>query len=106
MRAGGVEVVDALAAMQAYSDAGGKVFFKRDVHWTPDGANAVFKEVADVVKRVTPTLPASNIKLTRVSPDTPYYGKHINSWLNNYCGYHFAPGTAQKLRGSAFYRRS
>ena len=91
VRSGGVEVVDALAAMQAYSAEGGYTFFKRDVHWSPDGANAVLKVVADAVKRVVPTLPEHDTKLSRVLPDEPYYGQHVNSWLNDNCGYHLPP---------------
>ena len=91
LRAGGLEVIDALAAMQTYSAAGGQPSFKRDDHWAPDGANAVLKEAAHTIKRLAPRLPASDVKLTRVSPDSPYYGEHINSWLNDLCGHHLPP---------------
>ena len=91
VRAGGVEVVDALAAMQAYSAAGGYTFFKRDVHWNPDGANTVLKEVAGAVKRVAPTLPKRDLELSHVLPDEPYYGQHVNTWLSDNCGYRLPP---------------
>ena len=95
LRTGGVEVVDALAAMRAYSAAGGYTFFKRDIHWMPESANIIFGEVAKAVKQVAPALPPSNVKLTRVLPDTAYFGKHINDWLVDYCGYHLPPESFQ-----------
>ena len=96
VRSGGVEVVDALAAMQAYSASGGHPSFEHDDHWTPDGANAVLKVAADAVKQVAPTLPNRDIKLSRVLPDEPYYGQHVNSWLNDNCGYHLPPEPLKK----------
>lgn len=91
LRRGGVEVVDTLAAARAYTAAGGQSFFKRDVHRTPDWANAVYREVARVIRAGLRTpLPARTVELTR-NPDTPYYGEHINRWTDELCGYLLAP---------------
>lgn len=92
LRRQGVTVVDVLAALQAFDDAGGQSFFKRDVHWTPGGANAAYTAVARVVESVlTAPLPAERIELSRTAPDTPFYGKHINTWTDELCGYLLAP---------------
>ncbi len=91
LRRGGVEVVDTLAAARAYTAAGGQSFFKRDVHWTPEWANAVYREVAGTIRTGLRTpLPTQAIELTRL-PDTSYYGEHINRWTNELCGYLLAP---------------
>lgn len=91
LRQQGVTVVDVLAALRAFDTAGGQSFFKRDVHWTPEGANAAYSEVARVVRSVlSAPLPAERIELSQ-SPDTPYYGQHINVWTDELCGYLLAP---------------
>lgn len=92
LREQGVEVVDALATIQAYSAAGGQTFFKRDVHWTPEGANAVAQEIAESVRRAaTVELPKRAFALTHTLPDASFYGKHINTWTKDYCGYRLPP---------------
>jgi len=91
LRRQGVEVVDALAAFRAYAAAGGQTFFKRDVHWTPDAANFIAREIAKTIRgAVTAPLPSKRIKVTRRRPDMPYYGRHINNWTKTFCG-HFLP---------------
>ena len=81
-----------MGALQAFDAAGGQSFFKRDVHWTPEGANAAYTAVAKVVESVLDApLPAERIELSRKSPDTPFYGKHINTWTDELCGYLLAP---------------
>lgn len=37
----GVAVVDVLSEAKAYDAAGGQTFFKRDLHWNTEGANAI-----------------------------------------------------------------
>ncbi len=46
-----VRVVDAVAAAKAFDASGGQMFFKRDLHWTTEGANALAQEVAKEVRR-------------------------------------------------------
>lgn len=104
LREQGVEVVDALATMQAYSAAGGQTFFKRDVHWTPEGANAVAQEIAKAVRRAaTVELSKRAFTLSHTLPDAPFYGKHINTWTKDYCGYRLPPESLRTYAITPFH---
>lgn len=83
-----VEVVDAVAAAKAFAARGGQAFFKRDLHWTTEGANALFQETARVVRRaVGNVLPEAELVLTRNPQDDEHRGQFVSRWLYTHCGY-------------------
>lgn len=87
LRADGVAVVNVLAVARAFDAGGGKTFFKRDIHWTPEGANAVAEEAARIVRQVAKdALPTTELMLTH-KPDKTHLGPFINGWLRDTCGY-------------------
>lgn len=83
-----VRVVDAVAAAKAFDAGGGQTFFKRDLHWTTEGANALFQEVAQGVRRaVFNVLPESELVLTRSPQNDEHQGQFVSRWLYAHCGY-------------------
>ena len=87
LRAGGVEVFDVLAAARAFDADGGQTFFRRDLHWRSDGANAVFEGVAAQVKRLEPDLPQAAVALSRAPGEVQHRGQFVNTWTSRTCGY-------------------
>lgn len=88
----GVAVVDVMAVAGAFDAAGGQTFFKRDLHWTPEGAQAVAQETAKIIHRtVESPLPTTPLKLTRNLYDKEHQGRFINNWLRVSCGYDLPP---------------
>ena len=87
LRAGGVEVFDVLAAARAFDAGGGQTFFRRDLHWRSDGANAVFQGVAAQVKRLAPDLPQAAVALSRAPGEAQHRGQFVNTWTSRTCGY-------------------
>lgn len=84
----GVAVVDVLAAAKAYDAAGGQTFFKRDLHWNTEGANAVAQATARTVQEAAGTpLPNNVLTLTRRPEDDGHQGQFVSRWLYAHCGY-------------------
>jgi alginate biosynthesis protein AlgX len=84
----GVAVVDVLAAAKAYDAAGGQTFFKRDLHWNTEGANAVAQATARTVREAAEApLPHHGLTLTRRPEDDGHRGQFVSRWLYAHCGY-------------------
>jgi alginate biosynthesis protein AlgX len=92
LRREGVSVVDILAVARAFDATGGQTFFKRDLHWTPEGANAVAQETASIIRGVLKApLSSTPLKLTRSPHDKKHPGRFVNNWLQTSCGYALPP---------------
>lgn len=88
LRDADVRVVDAVAAAKAFNADGGQTFFKRDLHWTTEGANALSQEVAREVRRaVFNALPKTELVLTRSPQNDEHRGQFVSRWLYAHCGY-------------------
>ena len=88
----GVATVNVLAEAIAFDASGGQTFFKRDLHWTPEGANMIAKVVASKISdRLAEPLPQLPFVLTRNPNDQTYTGLFINHWIRSACGYGFPP---------------
>lgn len=88
LRDADVQVVDAVAAAKAFDAGGGQTFFKRDLHWTTEGANALFQETAKAVRQaVGNVLPENELLLTRRPQNDEHRGKFVNNWTYAHCGY-------------------
>lgn len=88
----GVATVNVLAEAIAFDASGGQTFFKRDLHWTPEGANMIAKVVAAKINdRLAEPLPQLPLALTRNPSDQTYTGLFINHWIRSACGYGFPP---------------
>ena len=83
----GVQVFDVVGAAKAYDAGGGQTFFKRDLHWNAEGANALFKDVAAQVKEITGALPQTKLVLTREPEVDEHRGHFVNNWTYSQCGY-------------------
>lgn len=94
LRSQGVETFDTLEAASAYDKAGGQTFFRRDLHWRSEGANAVFTGLANQIKQLEPALPQFPVTLARSAADNLHHGQFINSWTMDNCGY-FLPAEPQ-----------
>lgn len=88
LREAGVEVFDVVAAAKTFDTSGGQTFFRRDLHWNAEGANALFKGVAAQIKEVTGNaLPQTKLVLTRSLEDDQHRGQFVNNWTYSQCGY-------------------
>lgn len=89
----GVAVVNVLAVAGNFDARGGQTFFKRDLHWTPEGANAVAEATAEKIHQIAANKPFPNIELTltRNSQDQVHKGRFVNNWLYGACGYTLPP---------------
>ena len=83
----GVQVFDVVKAAKAFDTGGGQTFFKRDLHWNAEGANALFKDVAAQIKAITGTLPQTKLVLTREPEDDQHRGQFVSNWTYSQCGY-------------------
>ena len=84
----GVEVFDVVSAAKTYDAGGGQTFFKRDLHWNAEGANALFKAVAAQIQGLTGnTLPPTKLVLTRSPEDDQHRGQFVSNWTYSQCGY-------------------
>ena len=84
----GVNVFDVVAAAEAFDAGGGQTFFKRDLHWDAEGANALFKGVAALIEALPGiTLPQTRLVLTREPQNDLHRGKFVNNWTYSQCGY-------------------
>lgn len=85
----GVAATDVLAATRRFSEAGGKPFFQRDIHWTPEGANAVAQDVGEAVTNVIgePALPEVPLTLTKAATPLEHTGETLERLLHENCGY-------------------
>lgn len=94
----GVGIVDVMRAARAFDAAGGQTFFKRDLHWTPEGSKAIAQESAKVVRQVlNRALPTTAIQVVRTPErDRDHRGKYLGDWLYKACGYLLPP---EPLRG-------
>ena len=93
LRAESVEAVNVLAATRQFQAAGGKPFFQRDIHWTPESANAVAQVVAVVVTRAVgqPSLPDVPLILTEAEVPREHTGETLKKLLQDSCGYVLPP---------------
>lgn len=93
LRRAGVGIVDVLAAAKTFDAGGGQTFFKRDLHWTPEGTNAVAQETAKVVEQVANhALPRTGMRVVRrPENDKLHRGAYLGDWLNKACGYLLPP---------------
>lgn len=87
LRDGGVLVFDVLAAARASGARGQQTFFKRDLHWTTEGAKLFHQILANELKRVEPDLPKTKITLQRNPVDYQHRGKFVSRWTYAHCGY-------------------
>ncbi len=88
LREEGVSVFDVVKAAKAYDASGGQTFFRRDLHWNAEGANALFKDVAAQIQAtVGNTLPQANLVLTRSLENDLHRGQFISRWTYSQCGY-------------------
>ena len=84
----GVEVFDVVEAAKAFDRGGGQTFFRRDLHWNAEGANALFKGVAAQIEKMTGnTLPQTKLILTRRPEDDQHRGQFVSNWTYSQCGY-------------------
>ena len=84
----GVQVFDVVGAAKAYDAGGGQTFFKRDLHWNAEGANALFKDVAAQVKELTGnSLLQTKLVLTREPEVDEHRGQFVSNWTYSQCGY-------------------
>lgn len=92
LRDSGVITVDAVATARAFDVAGGQTFFRRDLHWTPEGANVVLTETASQIRQALgKTLPNAEFTLMRRPEDAGHRGQFVNSWTSENCGYLLPP---------------
>ena len=89
LRAQGVAATDVLAATRRFGGAGGKPFFQRDIHWTPEGANAVAQDVAKAVTEAVGELglPKPPLTLSKASRPQEHTGETLKRLLRANCGY-------------------
>ena len=89
LRAQGVNAVNVLAATRKFQQTGGKPFFQRDIHWTPEGANAVAQSAAAVVTGAggEPPLPGVPLTLSRAATPREHTGETLKRLLREHCGY-------------------
>jgi alginate biosynthesis protein AlgX len=89
----GVSVVDVVDAAKAFEASGGQTFFKRDLHWTPEGANAVAKKTAEVIGgALNEPLPTTALQVVRrPEKDRGHRGNYLGDWLYKACGYLLPP---------------
>lgn len=82
----GVAVVNVLAQAIAFDARGGQTFFKRDLHWTPEGANMVAQATArEIQKRLSEPLTETPLVLERKPRDQAHPGRFMNNWLYGAC---------------------
>ena len=87
VRDAGFAVVNVVGAARRYELQGGLTFYKRDFHWTPEGAAAMARETAKVVRQVAKTpLPYTQFEFERID-DRMYTGSFLGGWLFSACGY-------------------
>ncbi len=87
LRDGEVSVFDVLAAARASGARGQQTFFKRDLHWTTEGAKLFHQNLADELKRIEPNLPKTEIVAERNALDYQHRGKFVSRWTYTHCGY-------------------
>ena len=89
LRAQDVAAVDVLAETRRFTPAGKKPFFQRDIHWTPEGANAVAHDVAAVITKAVsePTLPNVSLTLTKAPAPRGHTGETLKNLLQENCSY-------------------
>lgn len=82
----GVAAVDVMAVATAFDASGGQTFFKRDLHWTPEGSNAVAQVTAERIRRtIDKPLAKAQLTLSRNPYDKTHPGRFINNWLYSTC---------------------
>lgn len=88
LKEAGVEVFDVVEAAKAFDAGGGQTFFKRDLHWNAEGANALFEGVAALIEKLPGTaLPRTSLVLAREPQDDLHRGQFIGNWTYSQCGY-------------------
>ena len=88
----GVAAVNVLAEASAFDAHGGQTFFKRDLHWTPEGANVVAQATARKIRqRLGDSLPKTEQMLTRNPHDQTHSGAFLNNWFYSFCKEFFPP---------------
>lgn len=87
LRAGEVVVFDVLAAARAEDARGQQTFFKRDMHWTTEGARALLQNLAQELRRVDPNLPETEVEVARTAVAYEHRGRFVSRWTYTHCGY-------------------
>ena len=83
---GGVRVFDVLSASRALAAAGRPAFFKRDLHWTTEGAKALMAELARDLRRELPDLSVTEVSAVREAAPYEHRGEFVSRWTYTHCG--------------------
>ncbi len=86
LRSGGVRVFDVLSASRALAAAGRPAFFKRDLHWTTEGAKALLAELARDLRRELPELRVTEVSAVRAAVPYEHRGEFVSRWTYTHCG--------------------
>ena len=110
LRQNGVAAVNVLAEAIAFDASGGQTFFKRDLHWTPEGANIVAQATAqEIQKRLGKPLTETRLVLARNPHNQTHPGRFINNWLYSSCNTTLPPeplGDYAVSRPSGFVQKA
>lgn len=92
LRQGGVVAVDVVATARAFDAASGQTFFRRDLHWTPEGAKVIFSETATQTRQALgDTLPTRTFEVVKRPEVAGHRGQFVNNWTARDCGYLLPP---------------
>lgn len=86
LRSGGVRVFDVLSASRRLAAEGRPAFFKRDLHWTTDGAKALLAELARDLRRELPDLSVTEVSAVREAAPYEHRGEFVSRWTYTHCG--------------------
>ena len=86
LRAGGVRVFDVLSASRRLDAAGQPAFFRRDLHWTTEGARALMAELAQDLRRELPDLNVTEVSAVREAAPYEHRGEFVSRWTYTHCG--------------------
>ncbi len=57
------------------------------MHWTTEGARALFQNLAQELRRVDPDLPETEVDVKRNAVAYEYRGRFVSRWTYTHCGY-------------------
>lgn len=84
---GGVLVFDVVAEARALAERGKQTFFRRDLHWTTEGAEALLGGFARELKREDLGLPATEVTKKRYAAPYEHRGEFVSRWTYTHCGF-------------------
>jgi len=87
LKGGGVVVFNVLEVAREADARGQQLFFKRDMHWTTEGARILFQYLSHELKRVEPGLPETEVRTQRDAAVYEHRGKFVSRWTYTHCGY-------------------